>query len=107
MEILLTHYGPIAFGVAALLIIWKQIVGPEMAVARASTTEERKLLTSNVAALQNIADQLMTCHETNKAQTMALTELVKEVRNLKTCVSAPPCADVRKDVPGLGRRTDA
>lgn len=30
MEILIQQYGPIAFGVVALLVIWKTIVAPQL-----------------------------------------------------------------------------
>lgn len=47
MGMLSNQYGPIGFGVAALLLIWWQIVGPELAAAR----QDR-------SAMQNVADTI-------------------------------------------------
>lgn len=53
-------YGPIAFGVASLLIIWKFIVGPELAASRLMVDGMLKASENNRAASENYRATLIS-----------------------------------------------
>lgn len=69
---IVTDYGPIAFGVVSLLLIWRQIVAPELERSRA----DWRLVGQAVKALAAIASQLA-------AVMVKLTDVVDRLESLE------------------------
>ena len=83
-------YGPIAFGVVALIILWKVIVAPELTAQRATSTIQTATLESASEELRQTAASLRMTAETQRetAYTMrqtsnALTETVRAIAALQ------------------------
>ncbi len=51
-DALVTHYGPLAFGVALLVVVWKVIIGPEL--------EERREMIETFATTMERASNMAT-----------------------------------------------
>lgn len=65
-DVLVQHYGPIAFGLVAVLIIWARIVQPAMKEGKTDNT-------ATLAALQSIATQV-------NASAVAISAAATELR---------------------------
>lgn len=59
-ETLLSQYGPVAFGVVAVLLLWRVIIAPELAASR----ETGKV---NAAALQAAAQDMRAAADANRS----------------------------------------
>lgn len=79
--LLVQNYGPIAFGLIALLILWKAIVAPQMASSRL-----------DLDALTKIA-------ELNRETSRVMAETVAELKNLMDhrLMRSPTLVMARKD----------
>jgi hypothetical protein len=75
---LLAGYGPHAFGLVALLVMWLVIMRPELRARRA----ENKALERHIVSLEQISDQQLRTARINRRQTKALTALVERVERL-------------------------
>ena len=83
-------YGPIAFGVVALIILWRVIVAPELTAQRAASSIQTATLNSASEELRETAASLRMTAETQRetANTMrqtsnALTETVRAIAVLQ------------------------
>jgi hypothetical protein len=83
-------YGPIGFGVIALILLWKVIVAPELTAQRATSTIQTATLESASEELRQTAASLRLTAETQRetANTMrqtsnALTETVRAIAVLQ------------------------
>jgi len=63
------YYGPLAFGVIALLIIWRHIIAPELSASRSAEAERAKV----ASALQVTAE---TLHDAVRESRVLLDRIV-------------------------------
>lgn len=83
-------YGPIAFGVVALVVIWEVIVGPELHAQRSVAASQTAAITASVEEIRGAAKMLADVTNTNYQASMALREAaivmertVQEIRSLQ------------------------
>lgn len=77
LEVLATHYGPIAFGAIMLLAVWRQIVKPELDSNRAKTEELRK-----------IAELMSASAITMNSTAITMSSVVTRLENMQNTDSA-------------------
>lgn len=58
MQELVQSFGPIAFGVLALLVIWRAIVKPELDRGRVEVSTMAKTMTATTAAMDALVTRL-------------------------------------------------
>lgn len=84
---IIQSFGPIAFGVVALLVIWKWIVKPELDAARTNTAAVANLiasltaLTGEVRQIQNTQTAQMNLMQSLLNDTQELADRVRECRD--------------------------
>lgn len=59
----LAPYGPYAFGIVATLVLWKWIVGPELATARASSAANLAAAQAALKASENSLQAAELCQQ--------------------------------------------
>lgn len=94
IDILISSYGPIAFGLVALLILWKWIVGPQlvkndeaaMAMADATNAMKASADTTGGAAecAKDAAASAKSATEAAKATTIILERCLDKAHDLLT-----------------------
>lgn len=65
IEKLITSYGPIGFGLVAVLLMWHTIIKPELKQLREANQSERTRLRSAEDRLREIGDQTQRIAELN------------------------------------------
>jgi len=79
MQALVDRYGPIAFGIVMLVVVWRIIVAPELAASRAALASLATAAESNKAA----AATSLQAAEVSKATAVTLqgaAQTLKEAR---------------------------
>lgn len=77
-SIVVEKYGPIAFGVVALVVIWKVIVGPEMQKTRDASVATTNELKSIASTVKTAADTMATTSQSLSAVVGRLEELQRK-----------------------------
>lgn len=79
MPDLLLSFGPVAFGTAALLVIWKVIVAPELERTRAANTANTAAWHAAIGEIQETTKSLATVAETQRETAWILRDTVKAI----------------------------
>ena len=72
-EVLVSNYGPIAFGLVSVLVLWKVIVGPSLEKNRVDVT-----------AIKAVADQMHAIAMTTKSTVDRLEAIALRLENHHT-----------------------
>lgn len=86
VQLLLTVYGPYAFGIASLLVIWFSIVSPQLSSQAIDYKKNEEIVTtmrSIVASQEQVAKTL-------ERTAIVLDELVEQIKNNVTKTSLLP-----------------
>lgn len=76
VETLVQHYGPIAFGLVALMALWMTIVRPEMSASRESAKVQASALVAVGSEMRAAADANRSAAEMNKAAAVTLAAAI-------------------------------
>lgn len=75
MQLLMTVYGPYAFGVASLLIVWYWIVGPQLDRQAVDFEKNEK----HVEAIQNVATSMEAISRSMERTAVVLESVVERM----------------------------
>lgn len=75
MQLLMTVYGPYAFGVASLLIVWYTIVGPQLDRQAVDFEKNEK----HVEAIQNVASSMEAISRSMERTAVVLESVVERM----------------------------
>lgn len=75
MQLLLTVYGPYAFGVASLLIVWYTIVGPQLDRQAVDFEKNER----HVEAIQNVAGSMEAISRSMERTAVVLESVVERM----------------------------
>jgi hypothetical protein len=70
-------YGPTAFGVVSLLLIWKIIVGPELHAQRSVAASQTAAITAAVEEIRGATNSLAAVTATSHQISIALNDTAK------------------------------
>lgn len=78
-QLIATVYGPYAFGVVSLLIVWYTIVGPQLDRQAVDYQENEK----HIKALQDVSTSMETISRSMERTAMVLEGIVDRMEKLK------------------------
>ncbi len=78
-QLMLTVYGPYAFGVVSLLIVWYTIVGPQLDRQAVDYQENEK----HIKALHDVSTSMETLSRSMERTAMVLEGIVDRMEKLK------------------------